>query len=580
MYSSRVVQPLSPPSSPRMSGQDHKPVEPLWNAQQQSQSGYAPVGSRSQPPNTLSYPSFYNARESGQHGVHTLPNIHDVYGNLGQPSPTHTGSQSHSASGNEIDFTRKDTGSSAESLSSLQHRDSVVMPSSSSQHPGGQPSGYDESEDADDDDEISDEIDEGKEGGEDRPMTAAEIRQQKRKMKRFRLTHSQTRFLMSEFARQAHPDAAHRERLSREIPGLSPRQVQVWFQNRRAKLKRLSAEDRERMMRSRAIPESYGMGLPINQQYIPSPSTAGSTTPSIPQNPPMSRMGDMRPLSLDTLRRGTEHSYTSPTSVTPGLGSLAFTPPQSASDVQSPISTTNEMGFGYGHRAIMEQRRPLLPPSHSSAPSFTSNYGSSIGRMPSYERLRTSSGDSLGSPLRTSMSYSNFSNTSPQAHQSQDTRDQGQQNAGQQGSHSRGNSQRDMPPPAGPFGLGFSFENMPNNQSSVHTQQQAPSTSGSNQPAYRGIAPPSNTQGAYPSYFDYQNSSYSTPQLPHYQQPSFGGSYSSPLSSNPFTQAPMHQQQQAYGQHQQAHQNAQQERAKEEHEGHHQQGGVSISNPY
>lgn len=47
-----------------------------------------------------------------------------------------------------------------------------------------------------------------------------------------RLTHNQTRFLMNEFARQPHPDASHRERLSREIPGLSPRQVQVWFQNR------------------------------------------------------------------------------------------------------------------------------------------------------------------------------------------------------------------------------------------------------------------------------------------------------------------------------------------------------------
>jgi Homeodomain len=70
------------------------------------------------------------------------------------------------------------------------------------------------------------------EDGEKKPLSAAEIRAQKRKMKRFRLTHNQTRFLMSEFARQAHPDAAHRERLAREIPGLTPRQVQVWFQNR------------------------------------------------------------------------------------------------------------------------------------------------------------------------------------------------------------------------------------------------------------------------------------------------------------------------------------------------------------
>ncbi|KAL9130353.1 MAG: hypothetical protein Q9217_001455 [Psora testacea] len=51
----------------------------------------------------------------------------------------------------------------------------------------------------------------------------------KRKLKR--LNHSQTRFLLNEFSRQPHPEAAHRVRISRGIPGLSPRQVQVWFQN-------------------------------------------------------------------------------------------------------------------------------------------------------------------------------------------------------------------------------------------------------------------------------------------------------------------------------------------------------------
>lgn len=107
-----------------------------------------------------------------------------------------------------------------------------------------------EEEEDDDDDEILDSEERG--GTEGRPpQTEAERRAERRKMKRFRyvddsnsrpggqlliciarLTHQQTRFLMSEFAKQAHPDAAHRERLSREIPGLSPRQVQVWFQNR------------------------------------------------------------------------------------------------------------------------------------------------------------------------------------------------------------------------------------------------------------------------------------------------------------------------------------------------------------
>jgi len=107
-----------------------------------------------------------------------------------------------------------------------------------------------EEEEEDDDDEMLDAEERGETEGRP-PQTEAERRAERRKMKRFRyvddsssrprgqllicivrLTHQQTRFLMSEFAKQAHPDPAHRERLSREIPGLSPRQVQVWFQNR------------------------------------------------------------------------------------------------------------------------------------------------------------------------------------------------------------------------------------------------------------------------------------------------------------------------------------------------------------
>ncbi|KAL9635064.1 MAG: hypothetical protein Q9204_002757 [Flavoplaca sp. TL-2023a] len=119
-------------------------------------------------------------------------------------------------------------------------------------------------EDEDEDEELSTESveDEAHSLG-DALKTAAE----KRKSKRFRLTHNQTRFLMSEFTRQAHPNAAQRERLSREIPGLSPRQVQVWFQNRRAKLKRFTVDDQESMLKSRALPAGFNTTQASNHAY-------------------------------------------------------------------------------------------------------------------------------------------------------------------------------------------------------------------------------------------------------------------------------------------------------------------------
>ena len=171
-----------------------------------------------------------------------------------------------------------------------------------------------------------------------------------------RLTHNETRFLMSEFARQAHPDAAHRERLAREIPGLTPRQVQVWFQNRysstlfqssksysihlstyrRAKLKRMSSDDRERMMKSRALPEefpilqtlhTYGgrmMGTPLASpsDYSPTPNLGYRPDP----------LGRRRPLEDDVNMSPTNNAF----------AGLSFSAPSSNGDLLSPISVSGD----------------------------------------------------------------------------------------------------------------------------------------------------------------------------------------------------------------------------------------------
>ncbi|KAJ9668097.1 hypothetical protein H2201_001903, partial [Coniosporium apollinis] len=174
-------------------------------------------------------------------------------------------------------------------------------------------------------DDLASEEDELEEGERETGLTAAELRAQKRKMKRFRLTHSQTRFLMSEFVRQAHPDAAHRERLAREIPGLSPRQVQVWFQNRRAKLKRLTIDDRERIMRSRELPKDFDTTQALHSPF--STASGGTFVPSPEQYAPMfswrSPTGCPSPSAAGRLL---EHAHLSPTSISPALGGLTFRP--------------------------------------------------------------------------------------------------------------------------------------------------------------------------------------------------------------------------------------------------------------
>ncbi|KAL6402369.1 hypothetical protein AUP68_14843 [Ilyonectria robusta] len=282
----------------------------------------------------------------------------------------------------------------------------------------------DEDDDFDEDDILDGE-------GDLSSQTAAERTAARRKMKRFRLTHQQTRFLMSEFAKQPHPDAAHRERLSREIPGLSPRQVQVWFQNRRAKIKRLNADDRDRMIKMRAVPDDFDNVQALHSPYgavhglgTPMPSPGDLGTQSYAQHM-------IRPLVVD-VRRGAPSDHSSPTGLTPGFGGLGFNPAagMSNTDLMSPISPAPNDRYPYGSHfsAPMNGGARTLNPygGHGGLESSIDSTRQSPPHPLQPSQLRDSisrsRSESAQSPLRSSMAwkgdaidYANYrgANTSP-----------------------------------------------------------------------------------------------------------------------------------------------------------------------
>ena len=234
---------------------------------------------------------------------------------------------------------------------------------------------------------------------------------------------------MSEFAKQAHPDAAHRERLSREIPGLSPRQVQVWFQNRyvrctksslrisnmanrsRAKIKRLTVDDRDRMMKMRAVPDDFDT---VQALHSPYGAVHGIGTPM--QSPvdyvPAFTDHMMRPLMVDNLRRNETDEHMSPTGLSPGFGHVSFASGGSMGtpDVLSPLSLNSNDRYFPSHLSSPMSAGPRSSNTFDRQNSFQAlsnprQHVRPLQPLQLRETMSRSRSDSLQSPLRSSMSW-------------------------------------------------------------------------------------------------------------------------------------------------------------------------------
>ncbi|KAI7528343.1 hypothetical protein KC331_g15791 [Hortaea werneckii] len=330
------------------------------------------------------------------------------------------------------------------------------------------------------------------------PMTAAELRAQKRKMKRFR----------------------------------------------RAKLKRLTTDDRERMMRSRALPADFDMTQALHSPFGASSQQAVGT----PMPSPGGYFGQpegVRPLNLDTLRRVPDfdayghQQYISPSGVTPALGAFNFTPPQSATDTMSPSSAASNFTF-QNHES---PRRPPFGMSMGSHPNYPTSH-TQLNRPYLHERLNRGVGEQTGSPLRTSVSYSNLQSTMQPLNQPQE-----RAASLTDPYFFQARPQRSFTGPAGgppgPYGLGFSYNSSSQSGSDQQQPYATPSSGASSSPSIPDYRRTSSQFGGPPiaGYPQFSTSPYAATQASQY--PSYT-QYAGQAYPNQYQQQPQRQYSQSF----------------------------------
>ena len=217
------------------------------------------------------------------------------------------------------------------------------------------------------------------------------------------------------------------------------------------------------MMRSRALPANFDMTHALHAPFgAPAPG-AGTPSASPGSYAPFGNTNGARPLTLDTFKRVPEYQaygqhYASPTGITPAIGGFAFTPPQSATDAISPSSATTNMSPFSFQTQESPRRHPFSGQvgQHAGHPS----YPPQGPRLQIHDRLTRSIGETAGSPLRTSISYSGLGSIGTSQSQPQDRT----QAPSEQHSYGHGAQQQSRSASnagvtgSGPYGLGFSCE--------------------------------------------------------------------------------------------------------------------------
>ena len=183
---------------------------------------------------------------------------------------------------------------------------------------------------------------------------------------------------------------------------------------RRAKIKRLTADDRERMMKMRAVPDDFDN---VGALHSPYGAVHGIGTPM--QSPvdfvPMYTDHSMRPLMVDTMRRN-EHDNHLSSGLSPAFGQVGFASSGSLGgsmgtpDILSPLSMNSDRYYSGSHLSS-----PLSAGPRSSNPFERQNSYQDLSQsrqamrplqpLQLRETISRSRPESVQSPLRSSISW-------------------------------------------------------------------------------------------------------------------------------------------------------------------------------